>query len=1184
MLRRILSFGAVALLWVLLSGVALVSLTVYGVWAYRHAILDRELTNLLRAPVRFKTARLDFLSEYPWTNIHIYEADIGSTNPRYRGAPFRLDSARLRLNLLDLLTQKNLKHIEYLELSGLRMDLVKDSFGTNNFVLFEHFDLKRPRPEFVKLDTLLFRNSRLDYLNQPAERHYAFDIDSAQLGLAILPTHMLVEVDGKGQANFWREGDFRFLENRPYHLASRMRYDKRLKNLELIDMGLQVNQADFKLDGQLPLDPNQPYDLTFGVPAGDIEALLNLLPDASGEVIRDFDPRGRYSFSGVILGVDNTERNPHIEVNFQANEASFRTRIPGLTLTELAFQGVYSNGDQNNTATTFIELPQLRGSLNGSPIAGRLTLRELTDPYLDMAGSADLALADFEGLRLFQRWGDPSGKLFARLSAAGRASDFGSIEAVDRLNFAGSFRMDSVGIAPRRFPVALNGLSGLIEVEELGIQITDLTGELNGIPLSVTGGSPSLVRYLLTDTARLVGQFQVDLANINLDTVLGRIENMVPAKEDSLRVEAKPAATATRTLSDWLAEPLPTRIQVDGQVRASHVNVSGLVFDSLHSRMRLHPKLLALDTFRLSRPDAHLALSLNLHDTTRQAEGMRELRAHIDWQSPNGQQWLTSLVDSTNVRLQATDGQLHAIAAWQPARPANTFTGRIALEDASAVFPVSPTLHFSALNAQLPVRYAHLAEGQQAPLELRQLTGALNGHAFTLAARLNSLHDPRFKAHLITEVSATFFDSLIKSPVLTLSGGQIGLNVGLSGDFRYLANKDSLLAWQPAGQIRLRGLDGHYGTKRPISFAGWYGKLGLAEEAYTLRYGSGFVDSTDLELTGTTYRLLSYLRDPSNRLAGAVRANSHRLDLSPYLQAPDLQAPDLQAPDLQAPDLQAPANSRSGSPAKPLNLQLPSHADFRLQYTASAVLAGNFRGDSLQVDLTLADSTLRVPTAKMGYGGGSVDVSGRVRQLPDTTFATEAEASLQDVSFSTLLGTFRNFNQQLIRSDNTTGRFFAEVAYRDTLPATWTPTFKRTTAVLDLRVVNGTLSNFEPLLMLRGLYRQDRLDTLRFYMQANNLLYSRDTLFIEPLRLATSLFDMELYGTHTLESQLDYYLYISTVQQRNRRVTLPSARWVTTQPTKSPLSVYITGSASDPRIRFDWWGATKRLAKQIVTE
>mgnify|MGYP006266138699 CR=1 FL=1 len=1156
-------------LFTLAGVVGLLVLAVLLVWSNRRKIAEMELTNLLRTQITYEEMEVNLAQHWPEIEVTLHKARLASTNPRLNQQAFTFRKAFLRIDPFKIFGKWKKKEVELIELDGVDIEIFQDPFYTNNSAIFAHYDPDRPAPDSVIIHRIVVRDTWYHYHVMNADRDHYHYFDEIAGSIRITKPRVQVDLDAEGFTRYWYEGDFSLLENRPIRFQTSFYVQKATKAMHIQAGNLVLDGANLKLQGEFPLRRDSYVDLAFEIPKGNIETLLSLLPASAGKEIRQFQPTGKFAFQGRVQGVDSDTSNPHVEINFSAEDAGVKTTVEGLDLSNLSFNGTFSNGPQNRAATTYLEIRNLNGALSERPLHADLRLSEFNNLQFSADIDAVLGFANLERVLPVDFWSTPTGLATVDLEMAGRLQALRDVKRIDELNYRGSVVFDSVGVAPIGYPIRVRTLSGQLAFNGPAVQLDSLGGYFNEQPVFLTGDFPTAISYLAGNNDTLSANFTAEIPRFSVDTFLISIQRFRQRLARQKQPQPGPDSTVKPSpgLEDstrhWLDFSLPPNYNIGLDMRMANITYKEAYFDSLAFNAAYRDQRLQVPRAILWNTDSELLFNFLLNG---QDPEKNQWQSRIDFNTIHLSKLLhtTGIIDDpladhrlwNGLEIEIDGFSEHNLPAGQlPQAQFNfNFSQGYFRDDSSGILLDSLQFSYCA-DQQL------IVHPRTTPIVLDTLQGLLNGRPLGARFALSDIENQGFVLVLNTVLPLEVLLNIRPVPSLNSTEGLLAIHSLLKGSLKDFRSFDRWGKLRASGELELS----EGATKFSQNALTVTGAHALAR----FDSGSVAVDSIELKLGKTDFsgqaslpNLGEFLFAENAALKGELALQSDSLLLDEIIAALAPQRP-------------------KEKPDSSFSLENLPQTDVRLGYTTNHLSAGDFRADSLLLKAYLHSAVADLKKLQFRFAEGFVFALGKVDFSNPDSIRVMADMNLETIQFSQFLKTFNNFNQELITDSTAFGLMDARLTYRDILPANLKPSFKHTQALMSLTIREGELINFRPLYKLDRIFDPSQLDTLNFLMEAPMLRWEDQALRINGLVLETSLFDMIVEGKHTLNSRLDYDLWISLRRRRRRLLDTRLSNWLYGRPATSVIGLKITGKARETHINYATERSLRNLGRKI---
>ena len=133
---------------------------------------------------------------------------------------------------------------------------------------------------------------------------------------------------------------------------------------------------------------------------------------------------------------------------------------------------------------------------------------------------------------------------------------------------------------------------------------------------------------------------------------------------------------------------------------------------------------------------------------------------------------------------------------------------------------------------------------------------------------------------------------------------------------------------------------------------------------------------------------------------------------------------------------------------------------------------------------------------------------------------------MHNVDLDKLLFKFENFGQDHLVSENLQGELSARIKGKIRVYPDMVPDLDQSNIEMDVKVLNGRLKNYDPMLALSDYMEDKNLQNIRFDTLQNKLDINKGKITIPSMTIESTLGHIELSGTHDSDQNIDYYLRI----------------------------------------------------------
>ncbi len=175
---------------------------------------------------------------------------------------------------------------------------------------------------------------------------------------------------------------------------------------------------------------------------------------------------------------------------------------------------------------------------------------------------------------------------------------------------------------------------------------------------------------------------------------------------------------------------------------------------------------------------------------------------------------------------------------------------------------------------------------------------------------------------------------------------------------------------------------------------------------------------------------------------------------------------------------------------------------------------------------TTKDHYLHVDTLGLHAAGGTIAMKGYFNGSDPKHIYLKPKMRVTNVDLDQLLFKFENFGQDALVSENLHGKLSADIWGNIRVYPGLVPDLDQSEVHLDALILDGSLTNYEPMLMLSDYFGDRDLTNVRFDTIENHLDITNGTLSIPSMNIESTLGHMELSGRQTMTDSIDYFIRI----------------------------------------------------------
>ncbi len=247
--------------------------------------------------------------------------------------------------------------------------------------------------------------------------------------------------------------------------------------------------------------------------------------------------------------------------------------------------------------------------------------------------------------------------------------------------------------------------------------------------------------------------------------------------------------------------------------------------------------------------------------------------------------------------------------------------------------------------------------------------------------------------------------------------------------------------------------------------------------------------------------------------------------------------------------------------------------------------ANTFSGNLLYKPGMLNFNSVTFKSMKGNFSGSSVvfqDINGQ--------FLIRTQSNLENINIKELFYTFNNFGQKFITDKHVNGMLTGEISFS----SQWTNSLqirkKKILAESSVKITDGELIEFEPMLGLARYINVSELKHIHFSELVNRIIIRDEIITISQMDIHSSAFNISLSGTHNFDNNFSYktkVLLSEVLAGKTKRIKSGTEEFGEVEDDglgKTSLYLSIAGNTDDYKVSYDTKTAMQKVKKDLNNE
>lgn len=427
-----------------------------------------------------------------------------------------------------------------------------------------------------------------------------------------------------------------------------------------------------------------------------------------------------------------------------------------------------------------------------------------------------------------------------------------------------------------------------------------------------------------------------------------------------------------------------------------------------------------------------------------------------------------------------------------------------------------------------------------------------------------NLHDISIEAHLTASLNKQFLNTFLPKD-FEVKEGSIELN-----EMTFLIHHNTLDSlWQLSrieGELRLNQLNGQiHALDLPFNFSGSLtGKESfLSGEEININIGDNHL-KFDGEVNNLMEIILNQEKENIDDLVVNGTMSSDYFNLNDFIQS---------------------SNKGETKATKSKEIQFPPiFGNIKLELAHVIFKALDIYDLNIEANANNTAYTFDIKDSKTLGGNFSGHLLTNVNE---NDFEINLSADIEQVAIQELFSSFNNFGQEDWGSENIRGQLNAQLEFS----ATWLDftNLDSENFILhsQLRLSDGELLNFAPLMSLSGKLELDQLEHLYFKELQADITIKDEWIFIPMTTIQSNLLSLDAGGKHSFHNEIDYQLVLNLknlLAAKFKKKKTKEQDYV--NDAKGGINLYISmaGTVDNPIIFFDKKGIKDKMKNDFKKE
>lgn len=429
---------------------------------------------------------------------------------------------------------------------------------------------------------------------------------------------------------------------------------------------------------------------------------------------------------------------------------------------------------------------------------------------------------------------------------------------------------------------------------------------------------------------------------------------------------------------------------------------------------------------------------------------------------------------------------------------------------------------------------------------------------------------PHLQIAAKSEIELVDFVNIFELEKVKTASGEMFIDIDMESELNNLdkesfIDEETLLSSDITGNLKLK--DAHFTLKDdPKEYNDFNGVFQFNNNDLIVSNFEGLIFDNDFSMTGYFRNILPYLFHQDQRMIIDASFVSDKINLDELLQ------------------------DRASESDTTYNLTFSERVDFNLLAEIGQFNFRKFEATDLTGNFQMNNQRFVAKDILFNSMDGKFDGNVYIDGANQDVLLIGCDANLDNVDVQQMFYQFGNFGQEGIKDENIKGNINADLQFT----SDWSPSLEidweslETTA--DIRVNDGELIDFKPILALSRFLRVEELEHVMFSTLHNEIRIKDREVIIPEMEINSNAFNIKISGKHNFDNEIDYRLQVllsDILAQKNRERRNPQEQYgdvIDDGLGRTTLYLVLNGTIDDPDFGYDYQGVREKVRDDLRRE
>jgi hypothetical protein len=450
-------------------------------------------------------------------------------------------------------------------------------------------------------------------------------------------------------------------------------------------------------------------------------------------------------------------------------------------------------------------------------------------------------------------------------------------------------------------------------------------------------------------------------------------------------------------------------------------------------------------------------------------------------------------------------------------------------------------------------------------LQIIAFTGDIAGRKIEGNLRLDDFKNPLLSFETQASFDLNYLQHFLPIDTLKEMHGELFVNTSFKGYLKQIPKMEYTDIGKLSASGEMTVNNGSFKLKNnPLDFKNFNGTIRFRNSDMEVSNFRGEISNSDFALTGICKNLLLFILSPDQHSKIEASLVSNNIDLNQLLQ-----------------------NKGAIETDTSYYLSFSPRLDCDLSVFIDDLAFRRFQASNIKGNILLKKQILSASVLSFNSMDGSVNIRGDIDASKGKNITMTCAADIKQIDIHKLFYQMENFGQFTMSDKNLKGNVTADIQVSSMWSRDLRADLDKMYVKSNLRIDNGELIDFDPMLALSKFIKVTELKHIKFSTLQNQIEIKNQMIHIPKMEIKSNALNLTASGIHSFDNDIDYQMQLLLSEILGKKVKEQKSEFGRVQDDglgRMTLFLAMKGKADDPRFFYDTKGVSNKIAADIREE